>query len=227
VFGRTGKLDWRDSVRLCLTHRRHPSFVVSRLWSYFIPGTPEGATARALSEMYVSGRYAVRPIVEAILMHPRFHEGPRMVKPPAVYLAGLLRATGQGIAKDDWVWISDQAGQMLFRPPNVAGWDESRWLDTATFRGRWMAANAALGPSALDPEETVYDAAETPEAAVTKALEFWGNPGVTAATRSALLGFAADAGALADVKWKRRSYPVMRQNALRMLVATSPELQTC
>ena len=229
VFGRAGKLDWRDSVRLCLTHRKHPSFVVSRLWSYFIPGTPDRATARALAELYVTSRYAVRPIVEALLLHPRFHEGPRMVKPPAVYMAGLLRATGQGIAKDDWVWISDQAGQMLFRPPNVAGWDESRWLDTATFRGRWLAANAALGPSALDPdpEETVYDAAETPEVAVTKALEFWGNPGVTPATRSALLGFAADAGALADARWKRRSYPIIRQNALRMLVATSPELQTC
>jgi uncharacterized protein (DUF1800 family) len=229
VFGRAGKLDWRDSVRLCLTHRRHPSFAVSRLWSYFIPGTPDGPTTRALAELYVSNSYAVRPIVEALLLHPRFHEGPRMVKPPAVYMAGLLRATGQGIAKDDWVWISDQAGQMLFRPPNVAGWDESRWLDTATFRGRWLAANAALGPSALDPdpEETVYDAAETPEVAVAKALEFWGDPGLTPATRSALLGFATDAGVLADARWKRRSYPIIRQNALRMLVATSPELQTC
>ena len=228
VFGRAGAYDWRDSVRLCLTHRKHPSFVAAKLWSYFIPGEPDAATAGALAELYVRGRYAVRPLVEALLMHPRFYEGPRMVKPPAVYIAGLLRATGQGIAKD-WSWISYITGQMLFHPPNVAGWDESRWLDTATFRGRWVAANHALAATALDPDpdETVYDTAETPETAVAKALQFWGNPAVTPATRAALLRFAGEADALADARWKRRTYPIIRQNALRILVASSPDLQTC
>jgi hypothetical protein len=39
--------------------------------------------------------------------------------------------------------------------------------------------------------------------------------------------FANEADALADAHWKRRSYPILRQNALRMLVATSPDMQTC
>jgi len=229
VFGGAGKYDWRDSVRLCLTHRKHPSFVVTKLWSYFVPGTPDRATARALCRLYVGGRYAIRPLVEAILLHPQLYEGPRMVKPPAVYIAGLLRATGQGIAEEDWTWISDMAGQMLFHPPNVAGWDESRWLDTATFRGRWVAANNALGPTALDPDpdETVYDATETPDAALAKALAFWGNPALTPTTRAALLRFANQADALTDERWKQKTYPIIRQNALRILVATSPDLQTC
>ena len=229
VFGRAGAHDWRDSVRLCLTHRRHPSFVVSKLWSYFIPGTPDRRTGRALARLYVRRRYAIRPLVEALLLHPRFYEGPRMVKPPAVFIAGLLRTTQQGVTEDDWSWISDMAGQMLFHPPNVAGWDESRWLDTATFRGRWVAANNALGPSALDPDpdETPYDEDETPAAAVAKALEFWGNPALTPTTRSALMRFAAETEAPIDQRWKRRAYPILRQNALRILVATSPDLQTC
>jgi hypothetical protein len=29
----------------------------------------------------------------------------------------------------------------------------------------------------------------------------------------------------ANANWKRRQYPVLRQNALRILVATSPDLQ--
>ncbi len=229
VFGQRGAHDWRDSVRLCLTHRKHPSFVVGKLWSYFISGTPDRATARALARLYVRRRYAIRPLVEAILRHPRFYDGPRMVKPPAVYIAGLLRATGQAITEADWTWISDMAGQMVFHPPNVAGWDESRWLDTATFRGRWVAANNTHGPSALDPdpEKTAYDAAETAETAVAKAIDFWGNPPITPTTHSALMRFANEADALADAKWKRRSYPILRQNALRMLVATSPDMQTC
>jgi uncharacterized protein (DUF1800 family) len=227
VFRKAGAYNWRDSVRLCLRHRKHPSFVVGKLWSYFLPGAPDRATARELARLYVSRRYAIRPLVEAMLQHPFFYEGPRMVKPPAVYIAGLLRATGQGVTEREWSWVSEISGQMLFHPPNVAGWDESRWLDTATFRGRWQAANCALTPTALHPDDDTYDEDETPDAAVARALEFWGDPGVTQTTRAGLLRFATEADALADERWKRRSYPILRQNALRILVATSPDLQTC
>jgi hypothetical protein len=151
-----------------------------------------------------------------------------MVKPPVVFTAGLLRATGRGVDRDDWTWIGDLSGQVLFRPPNVAGWDESHWLDTATFRGRWVAVNTALRDQALDPDTAnpskVVDA---PEDAMGQALKFWGDPLISDATRGALLRFAQDAGALADKSWKRGSYPVMRQNALRMLIASSPDMQTC
>jgi uncharacterized protein (DUF1800 family) len=227
IFGKRGRFTWHDSVRLCLNHRKHPSFVVQKLWSYFVPVKPDAKTAKALEAMYLRGRRQIRPLVEAILMHPDFHEGPRMVKPPVVYVAGMLRATGKGIDRDDWTWICDLAGQVLFRPPNVAGWDESRWLDTATFRGRWMAANAVMDGLAVDPEEHPATAVEPAADAVAAAIQFWGNPSISGQTRASLERFAADAGALADKKWKVGSYPVLRQNALRMLVATSPDLQTC
>jgi uncharacterized protein (DUF1800 family) len=227
IFGKRGHFNWRDSVRLCLQHPKHPSFVVNKLWSYFVPAKPDAKTARELAAMYVRGRRQIRPLVEAILMHPAFYDGPRMVKPPVVYVAGLLRATGKGIDRDDWTWICDLGGQVLFRPPNVAGWDEQRWLDTATFRGRWMAANTVLEGLAIDPEDQPAAAIEPAAEAVFAAVQFWGNPSISNETRAALERFAAEAGALADKKWKVGSYGVLRQNALRMLVATSPDLQTC
>ena len=39
---------------------------------------------------------------------------------------------------------AENAGQRLFYPPNVAGWDDERWLDTATFRGRDVPAWVSL-----------------------------------------------------------------------------------
>ena len=93
--------------------------------------------------------YAVRPVVEAILQHPDFYTGPRLVKPPVVYTAGLLRAMGRGVDSAAWARLSAFAGQRLFYPPNVAGWEDDRWLDTATFRGRWEVANYASRPYAL------------------------------------------------------------------------------
>ena len=62
----------------------------------------------------------IRPLLEAILRHPLLYEGPSMVVPPVVYCAGLLRATGRTVETDAWGWISEQTGQKLFQPPNVA-----------------------------------------------------------------------------------------------------------
>jgi len=41
-------------------------------------------------------------------------------------LPALLRAKRRGVDSDAWAWLGDMAGQHLFQPPNVAGWDDSR-----------------------------------------------------------------------------------------------------
>ena len=58
------------------------------------------------------------------------------------------RASGAAIDTADWAWLCDGAGQYLFMPPNVSGWDDTRWLDTATFRARWMMAQYICEPAA-------------------------------------------------------------------------------
>ena len=153
-----------------------------------------------------------------------------MVKPPAVYVAGLLRSLHRGIDTDAWAWLMDMSGQTLFAPPTVAGWDDTRWIDTATWRGRWMAANWALEGRTLDPdpEKTRYPPLrqQKPAAAVDAALRFWGGPSLTPRTRRELVGFAQRAARAATEPWQQESYAILRQNALRMLIATSPDLQT-
>src|SRR4051794_27607814 len=131
VFGRSGNFDWRDSCELCLKHPKHPSFLVQKLWGYFVPEPPARSTLNALARLYTRS-YEFRPVVEAILMHPRLYTGPRMVKSPIVYTAGLLRARKQPLAGVQWPWYTGLAGQKLFYPPNVSGWDDNAWLDTST-----------------------------------------------------------------------------------------------
>ena len=227
VFGHRGVYAWKDAVRLCVTNRDHKSFFARKLWSYFVPAAPDAQTQSALERVYVSSGHAVRPVVEAILMHPALHEGPPMVKPPAVYNAGLLRALGRTIDTTAWTWLGAMAGQQLFYPPNVAGWDDTRWLDTATFRGRWHMATYALMPYALDPDAKAGSLPANAQALVDQAVEFWHGPSLGAGTKQALLSFASAAlGDTGRASWKRQQYPVLIQNALRHLIAVSPDLMT-
>ena len=223
VFGKSGRFDWTDACRLCLEHDAHAPYLVDRLWSYFVPEAPDAATRDALVASYRKG-YRIRPLVEAILQHPRFYEGPKMVKPPVVHAAGLLRARGEGVKTDSWVWICDQAGQRLFQPPNVAGWDEARWMDTSTFRGRWLAANEIARHDVIDWDDG-YSQTETPEQSVDKALRYWGEPTLSSGGRAALEDYARAAEARIVANWQRGPFRATRQNALRVLIATCPDLQ--
>jgi uncharacterized protein (DUF1800 family) len=226
IFGHSGRFDWHDSVELCIAHKAHAPYFVDRLWGYFLPSPPSGRTRQALAQLYKSSGHQIRPVVEAILMHPELYKGEALVKPPIVFIVGMLRARGRGIDTDSWDWISDLAGQRLFDPPNVAGWDETRWLDTSTLRGRWFAVAEMVEPDQIDTGGA-YNTDEGPKDAVDRALRYWGSPMITTTTRSHLVRFAQRVEDAIDASWKRTAYRALRQNALRVLLATSPDMETC
>jgi uncharacterized protein (DUF1800 family) len=224
VLGRRGRLDWQDAVRLSIRHRAHPAFFVHKLWSYFIPTPPPARTARALQRMYVREGRRVRPVLEAILRHPHLYERDRrMVKPPVVQAAGMLRAVGRGVDTTAWSWLCNEAGQMLFEPPNVSGWDDTRWIDTGTFRARWHMAVQICNDGRL---EDGAKAPSNPAELVRRAAAFWDHTPLSAPTRGALERYARRALATADQEWKREAYPPLVENALRMLIAVSPDYLT-
>ena len=226
VFGQKGRFTWRDACNLCLKHPAHPRFVVEKLWGYFIPTPPPTQTRHELEAMY-RGTYEIRPLLDAILRHPALYLGPRMVKPPIVYTAGLLRALGRRVDTEAWVWLADGTGQRLFYPPNVAGWDDDRWLDTATFRGRWAVANEALEKFTLEKKgKKPLNVPRKPEAIVANAIFLLGTPRIRPETKSALVQFARAAMSDANEDWKRDDYPPLVLNAVRQLLAVSPDLQT-
>ena len=221
VFGKTGRWTWEDAARMVVEHAKHPSFFVSKLWSYFIPTAPDASTAAKLEALYKGSGYEIRPVLEAILTSKQLYEGPRMVKPPTVFVAGMLRARKRGISTNAWSWVLPGAGQRLYYPPDVAGWDDKRWLDTNTTLGRWEAVVYALEADTEEPGSDDYPA-ESPAQAVAKARNFWAAPTLTSAGAAALDTFARNAIPTNAAPWLR----AQRQNALRQLIAGSPDYQT-
>jgi uncharacterized protein (DUF1800 family) len=217
IFGKSGNFDWEDACRLCLEHANHPSFFVRKLWSYFIPTAPGPKTQAALEALYRSD-FQIRPVVEAILVHPDLYNGPRMIKPPAVYTAGLLRAMGRGVDTSLWWKVAALSGQRLFYPPNVSGWDDTRWLDTSTWRGRWFTAMTALAPQ-LNGSGSTSD----PKKLVERAIDFWGGPTLTPETTKVLAAFAK--AGLPQAKTLGNA-PAIVEGCLRHLIAVSPDYQT-
>jgi len=223
VFGQSGRFTWEDACRLVVQHPQHASFFVGKLWSYFIPTPPSADVAARLEAAYVASGHQIRPIVEAILCSPEFYEGPRMTKPPAVIAAGMARARSLPIDGQGWVWFPGAAGQRLYYPPDVSGWDDKRWLDTNTVRARWELINEVMRGQSITSATWDGYPEESAAQAVANARAFWLDPALTDATVASLHEFSAG-GVPANPSPRLRA---QRQNALRQLVAASPDYQTC
>ena len=151
-----------------------------------------------------------------------------MVKPPVVYNAGLLRrigarhrrpTTGRGSASS--------AGQQLFYPPNVGGWDYTRWLDTATFRGRWTAARPGAPGTPAQPRTSRHGPAVRPGDAGRQRARRSGATRRSRPRRQSLLRRlrARRARATRTPTGSSRSTRRCVENALRQLIAVdSPDL---
>jgi uncharacterized protein (DUF1800 family) len=227
IFGRHGNWNWNDACRLCCEHPLHASFFVGKLWSYFVPTPPSAGTRRALIGKYLNGGRRIRPVVEAILMHPDFYRGPTMVKPPVVYAASLMRSMKLTIKTEAWTWLCSSAGQQLFYPPNVSGWDDERWLDTSTTRARWLMVTTALGDRHHDAwnEQRPYRNDESTREAVNRALASFGWPPLRSEHQEELISLSNRVAGRANQDWQKGPYRALRQNALLQLIAVSPDMQ--
>jgi uncharacterized protein (DUF1800 family) len=226
IFGKRGRFDWRDSCRLAVTHATHPSFFVGKLWSYFVGGDLPNETGAQLERAYVASGFEIRPIVEAILQHPQFYEGPRLVTPPVVWTAGLLRASRQTITTTSWAWIAQLTGQVLFQPPNVSGWDYADWLDTARWAGRLWAVNTALANNVFVKKTYPYGITETNGEAYANAIDFWGGRPLSTTAQNSLLELGRKIERGQKQTWEQIPFRQQRQNAFRNLVPMTPDWMT-
>ena len=152
-------------------------------------------------------------------------EEPDMIKPPVVYVAGMLRQTGTYITTDDWVWMLDQMGQRPFYPPNVSGWEQNEaWLSTSSLRMRFQAAASLLRDAIKDGE---VPQKRTPAQALERSLVFAGEPWTSKATSSALASYSRRSVAGRDEKWEVKHYWPERERVLRQVLLAGPDAQVC
>ncbi len=242
IFGRTGAWGWEDVLEFALTHPNHAPFMVDKLWRFFVTTPPDPATRASLERVYVGYGLQLKPVIGQILRHPALYralEAPDMVKSPAVYVAGFLRASGRSVDRN-WSGAMEDMGMRLFAPPSVAGWDGgAAWLSTNAMRARFSFASAftAGGPARVRTGSAPRDA--PPAAAIEQARSAVGKPWSSKRTDKLLREMAAQWGEPRRPKAKpkkgKRSPAAPAplsgvqadtlQRALRHLLVSAPDAQ--
>ena len=210
IFGKRGRFDWEDACRLCLEHPRHRSFLVLKLWSYFIP-TPPSASRRppcsgctcgaATSSRCWQPSSSTRPSTTAPAWSSR-----RLCSSPGCSVPrGAVSTPTPGRGSATW--------------PASTSSSRRTWPAGTSRAGSTPRRSAAAGGSpttpwsgSTDPDEDAGRAANAAKL-VERAAAFWGADHHQA-DPDGLTTFARRALATADASWKEETY-VLIQNALR------------
>ncbi len=201
-----------------LGHPSHKQYLIRKLWSEFIATPiPDAALAELMAVYDPAG--PLRPLLRGILGHALIFESleePNLIKPPIVYLVGVLRQLGAPMKGNSMTAALTNMQQRPYRPPNVAGWEGGMsWLNTNTVQGRFDAAVRAQALTysgntypRSGPVEVDGGAGETAAALVERAHASLGRPWLAPATRDALLAYATTAPTGSQAQRRQRFYTV-------------------
>jgi uncharacterized protein (DUF1800 family) len=137
IFGQTGTFGGEDVIALILKREETARFVTRKIYRYFVNEQVNEARVATLAKNLFRSNYDIAALLEEIFTSDWFYE-PRNqganIKSPVELLAGLQRSFGlQFSEKQSVLFIQKALDQVLFYPPNVAGWPGgTAWIDSSS-----------------------------------------------------------------------------------------------
>jgi uncharacterized protein (DUF1800 family) len=202
-LGRTGINTGQQVVEIATHSAASARYVPAAFWSHL--AYPVATTDPVVSDLapgYAADR-DVGQLLRSIFTHPEFVSPASiagLIKQPAEYVAGALRACGVGAAeiagsKPDLIGVMAGLGQVLFDPPSVGGWPQNEyWLSTAAALMRWKFAARLAKVADISAIADVAVAARADAAAEMLGVSSW-----SAITAGALRDAAPDPVTLATL----------------------------
>jgi len=139
-LGRTGNFSGRDIVDVIYQQPACATFWAGSLLNFFVYNNPEPELVSALAALIRKNDYNLRPVLSTLLRSNVFYSGRAyraLVKSPVEFVVGTYKSLGLNAIDRSAQRALVQMGQILFFPPNVAGWPGgANWLTSQTVIAR-------------------------------------------------------------------------------------------
>lgn len=168
VLGKTGRFNGDDMLKILLERKETARFITAKIYRYFVNDmqVDDEQVDRLADKFYHSG-YDISALMREIFMadwfYDRQHVGCR-IKPPVELLVGLRRTIPMEFEREEVMLLFEGLlGQVLFYPPNVAGWPGGRsWIDSSSLMFRLRMPQVILYSQELNarPKEITPEMGE-------------------------------------------------------------------
>lgn len=140
-MGQTGNFNGDDILNILLKKTETATFITKKIYRYFVNENIDETKVKFLSSRFLKNNYDIAKLLEDIYTSDWFYEPQNIgnkIKSPIELLAGIRRYLPLTLNNDDAQLLFEKVlGQILFYPPNVAGWAGGKsWIDSSTLMVR-------------------------------------------------------------------------------------------
>ncbi len=157
-FGKTGNFNGEDIIDIILEREETAYFIAKKIYRYFVNDQVDENIVREMAQIFYQSDYDIgtllRGVFESDWFYSRENRGVK-IKSPVELMAGMIRALNiQFEQKIGPLIVEKTLGQILFNPPNVAGWPGGKsWIDNATLMFRLNLIGVLFGASEINMRE--------------------------------------------------------------------------
>ncbi len=171
VLGKTGRFNGDDVLDILLEKRQTAYFIAQKAYRFFVNESRVPAERiKWLGDRFYDNNYEIMRLLEDIFTSTWFFEAENVgcnIKSPIELWVGIRRTLNLSL-QEPKVQLSLQKslGQILFFPPNVAGWPGGRnWIDSSSLLLRMRLPQFIASGEALEMNAKTDDDQEMGQAA--------------------------------------------------------------
>ncbi len=155
IFGRTGNFDGDDVIDMLLEKEDTARFITTKIYRYFVNDTINNELIKILSKQFFESGYNIQQLLQNIYTSDWFYNDENIgtkIKSPVELIVGLRRFIPLEIQNAEaQLLVQRVLGQVLFYPPNVAGWPGGKnWIDSSSLMFRLAFPLVITGNSSLN-----------------------------------------------------------------------------
>jgi uncharacterized protein (DUF1800 family) len=140
-MGENGNFSGEDIIDILLKRKETAVFLCRKFYKHLVNDIPDDKIVNELAEFYYANNYDTEKLLRKIFLADWFYDKKNigvLIKSPIELLVNLTKTFEVSYAKPETLFMIQRlTGQVLFSPPNVAGWPGGKnWIDSSTIMFR-------------------------------------------------------------------------------------------
>lgn len=136
-LGKTGNFSGEDIIDILLEQKQTANYITRKVYQFFVNEKIDEANVQWLAKRFFESGYEISTLMNDIFTSKWFYDDENIgakIKSPIELIVGMRRLLPMELENDEVQLLMQRTlGQMLFYPPNVAGWPGgNNWIDSSS-----------------------------------------------------------------------------------------------
>ena len=141
VLGRKGNFDGDDVLDILLEEKQTAVYITTKIYRFLVNEKADDEKVRWLADRFYKNNYEIDGLLQDIFTSDWFYNENNIgvkIKSPVELLTGIQRMLPMELENEESLLVLQRVlGQLLFYPPNVAGWPGGKnWIDSSSLMMR-------------------------------------------------------------------------------------------